>query len=128
MNEVYSRSITSQKRRFFHRRISATDNHQPLVPESRQRTIASRARGNAVTAEALRCLGLARDAQPLGRRAGGNYQCLSLYDLVVGLKCKWTLLQIDFVNPLLEKFGPESLGLFAEFHHQFRSFYPFGKA
>jgi hypothetical protein len=128
MGHVNARGITRQERSFFHCRVAATDDDQTLVTKRRQRPVAGRTGRNAVAAESFRGFGFAGNAQPLRRCAGGDDQRVSLYDSVFGMQGERPRAEFDFINPFFQKLSSEPLGLFAEFHHQLRTFNPIGKA
>src|ERR1043166_3103692 len=54
MYDIHFGSVACQKRRFFHSRISSTDNHQSLIPECRQWAITRCAGGHSVAAKTVR--------------------------------------------------------------------------
>src|ERR1044072_3435686 len=64
MYDIHFGGIACQKRRFLHRRVSSTNNHQRLIPECRQRTITCCAGGHSVAAKTVRDFRFAWNPQP----------------------------------------------------------------
>ncbi len=128
MNYVDARGIARQKRRFFHCRIAAANDHQAFAAKRGQRAVAGRTRRNAVAAKAEGRLCLAGNAQPLCRGARRNNQRVGFDDLIIGVKREWTLLKIDLRDPLFQKLSAEALRLFAKLDHQVRALDAFRKA
>src|ERR1051325_3156666 len=119
MNNEHARRVTSQEGCFFHRGVAATNNHQTFVPKRGERPITCGTRGNAVAAEAVRCLCFTGNSQPLRGGAGCDDDCLRYHHFVLRIEFEWPLTEIDFGDPLLEKFSPKPFGLRAKFNHQF---------
>src|SRR5437868_3648981 len=69
MNDIDSRCIPSQKRRFLHRRVAAADNDQTLVPKSGKRSITGRTCRHSVAAKTVWRFCFAGNAEPFRRGA-----------------------------------------------------------
>ena len=109
--------------RLFDRRIAAADHRDILA--AIEEAVASSAGRHAEAHEGL----LRRDAQPLGLRAGGDYQRIRGVDRAgIASGTERPHIEVDLGDDVVDDLGADMLGLFEHLLHQPRTLDRIGKA
>eukprot|EP00982_Pelagococcus_subviridis_P009736 30942-Pelagococcus_subviridis.AAC.2 len=109
-------AVLRQVQRLLRRGVAAADDRQLLALEDRRRAVADGARGDASAPERL----LARDLEPLGRRARGQDHAVRLHDALAGLDHERPDRKVHALDVLRVQRRAPPLGLLAHLVHEVR--------